>query len=139
MVDKIFKNNLEHSLLDAKGIKEKYSSVSCNNFLNKKWAWPCCAFLGDAVYSTKISKIFWTTAYSMQKKSWKNIHPFSCSNFINKKWAWFCHALRDADRKSTMHLQTLLMYILSYCKKNFEMLPRSKITKILCGHNNNNE
>ena len=27
MLDKIFKNILDHSLLDAKGIMEKYSSV----------------------------------------------------------------------------------------------------------------
>ena len=33
------------------------------------------------------SKIFWTTAYSMQNVSWKNIYPFSCNNFLNKKWA----------------------------------------------------
>ena len=43
----------------------------------------------------KIFKIFWTTAYSMQKESWKNIHLFSCNNFLNKKWAWSCHAPRD--------------------------------------------
>ena len=54
-------------------------------------------------------KIFWTTAYLMQKESWKNIHPFSCNNFLNKKWAWSCLAPRDADRTSNMHLRTLLM------------------------------
>ena len=32
----------------------------------------------------KILKIFWTTAYSMQKEVWKNVHPFSCVNFLNK-------------------------------------------------------
>ena len=36
-------NILDHSLLDAKGIMEKYSSFSCNNILNKKWAWSCHA------------------------------------------------------------------------------------------------
>ena len=67
--------------------------------------------LGGPACSTKFSNIFRTTAYSMQKESWKNIHAFSCNSFINKKWAWSCHAPSDADRTSTMHLQTLLMYI----------------------------
>ena len=62
MLDQILTNILDHSLLDAKGIMEKYSSFSCNNILNKKWAWSC-------------------------------------------------HAPRDVDQTSTIHLQTLLMYI----------------------------
>ena len=47
MLDKIFKNILEHSLLDAKGIMKNIHSFSCNNFLNKKWAW-CCHAPRDA-------------------------------------------------------------------------------------------
>ena len=41
----------------------------------------------------EILKIFWTTAYSMQKESWKTIHAFSCNNFPNKQWVWPCYAL----------------------------------------------
>ena len=41
--------------------------------------WPCL---------TIFSRIFWTTAFSMQKESWKIIHPFSCNIFLNKKWVW---------------------------------------------------
>ena len=52
----------------------------------------CHALLGGPACSTKFLKIFWTTAYSMQKESWKNIHSFSCNNFLNK-WMWPCHAL----------------------------------------------
>ena len=77
----------------------------------QKWVWPCHAHLGGPACSAKVSKIFWTTAYSMQKESWKNIHPFFCNNFLNKKWAWSCHAPRDVDQTSTIHLQNLLMYI----------------------------
>ena len=91
--------------------KESWKNIhpfSCNNFINKKWVWPCRALLGGPACFTNFSKIFWTRAYSMQKESWKSIYPFSCNNFLNRKWAWSCHASRDADRTSTMHLQTLL-------------------------------
>ena len=94
--------------------KESWKNIhlcSFNNFLTEKCAWPCHALLGGQACSTKFSKIFWTRAYPMQKQSWKKIHPFSCNNFLKKKWAWSCHAPRNADRTSTMHLQTLLNLI----------------------------
>ena len=53
MLDKIFKNILDHSLLDAKGIMENIHPFSCNNFLNKKWAWSCHALLGGPACLTK--------------------------------------------------------------------------------------
>ena len=63
----------------------------------------------------EINLLVWTIAYSMQKESWKNIHPFSCHNFLNNqgilKWVLPCYAPRDDDPASTMHLWTLLMHI----------------------------
>ena len=32
----------------------------------------------------KFSKIFWSTAYSMQKGLWKNIHPSPFNNSLNE-------------------------------------------------------
>ena len=108
-----------HALLSGPACTTKFLKIfwttaysmqkeSWKNILNKKCVWPCNALLGGPACSTKFSKIFWTKAYS-----WKNIHPFSCNNFQNKKWAWSFHAPRDADRTSTMYLQTLLMLCIS--------------------------
>ena len=56
---------------------------------------------GRSVMRDKISKIFWSTAYSMLKELWKNIHPFSCYNFLNKKRVWPFHALLGGPACST--------------------------------------
>ena len=82
-------------------------------------AWPCHALLGGPACSTKFSKIFWTTAYSMQEESWKNIKPFSYNNFLNNKWVWPCHALLSSPACSTKFSK--IFWTTAYstrCKRN---------------------
>jgi hypothetical protein len=51
----------------------------------EKWAWPCHALSGDRTGSTKIFKIFWNSAYTMEKELRQNIKPFSRNHFVTKK------------------------------------------------------
>ena len=113
-LDKIF--TAYHSLFDAKEIIRKiFSSFLVIIFLITNGYGPATPFWVIRYARQNFLQIFWTVAYLMQKGLWKIILPFSCDNKGILKWAWSCHAPRDADRTSTVHLQTLLMYIELFC------------------------
>ena len=102
ILHKIPKINLDHCLLDTKGIMQKFQPFSCDNSvsnidmaLSRPFGW-----YSNTACLTKFPKLVWTFAYSMQseRESCKQFQPFSCNNQSFYKWAWPCRAPHDADQ-----------------------------------------